>query len=590
LYPIFLVGNIAHRVLVIHYSSSSSSRANHQNNIDNKNWRHEHYHDDRNMKNLPLLGHSTGDNNRNDGSYKVDEKDERTSPQRHTTRTTAGATDGNIIINQVTTMTTTTTTTTTATKQEIDEKKKIQEGHHQQQETRNYNQQRHLNDYNIKVIKYDNIPWLEMTTIQYSSNGSQALDPTKKTILSLQQQQQILQQQQQMHLQWQDIDDGLLLDPEQKNDPNTTRIATRTSTNTIDATTSVDQQHAAATQQRHNCHSFQRYNGVVITTKVHWAQSLIPLKRMLCTIKAAYNRFVQYDVVVFTTIPWTQEEILELAKVVSPASLTVALDGPPLQEQLASMSDEEYEALTKRCHVTNRKEELTWFHHCVEENYGTRANLAYAWQSEFRAYHIWKHPALKEYKWMIWMDSDAICTKTWEKDPIKYMIENNLTIMYDNFPAGSTKGLDLKEKMNKAYGYAICGIWEKQDGTWFTRRCREVDVAWVTHIHGFHHITNLDVYRSEKHMSFLKLMVGDYRFSRKWDDQLGVTVPAAFEAPERVWDMRKHNMTWNIRHNGEYDGKEKFKVKNPIAWWRSEGRLNWKAGRMLCDECFDIKV
>lgn len=319
---------------------------------------------------------------------------------------------------------------------------------------------------------------------------------------------------------------------------------------------------------------------------------------MLCTIKAAYNQFVHYDVVVFTTIPWTLEEIQELEPIVFPASLTVALDGPStLKEHLSSMSPMELEALKKRCHVATAdigedetEEELTWFHHCDEENYTISSNLAYAWQSEFRAYHIYKHPALAKYQYMIWMDSDAICTKTWEDDPIKYMIQHNLTIMYDNFPAGGTKGLDLKDKMMRAYGYAICGIWEKEDGTWFTRKCQEVDVAWVNHVHGFHHVTNLNVYRSNVHMNFLKLMVGDYRFSRKWDDQLGVTVPAAFEAPERVWDMRKHNMTRNIRHNGEYDGKVKFKVKNPIVWWRTEGRVNWTEGRILCDECFDFKV
>jgi len=52
------------------------------------------------------------------------------------------------------------------------------------------------------------------------------------------------------------------------------------------------------------------------------------------------------------------------------------------------------------------------------------------------------------------------------------MIENNLTAMYDNFPAGSTKGLDLKAKMIKAYNKSICGIWETADGHWFTRDCK----------------------------------------------------------------------------------------------------------------------
>ena len=328
---------------------------------------------------------------------------------------------------------------------------------------------------------------------------------------------------------------------------------------------------------------FQRYPDVVITTKVHWAEDLDQLKRMLCTFNAAYNRFVNYDVLVFTTMPWSDEEIEELAKVVAPAKLTVSIDAPPLEEQLASMTKTEVEFLERRCNV-KPEENITWFHHCEEANYTNPSNLAYAFQSEFRAYHIYNHPAMQKYKWMLWLDSDTLCTKTWESDPIKVMIENNLTVLYDNFPAGSTKGLDLKAKMIEAYGRSICGIWETDDGHWFTRDCQPQHVSWVVQIHGFHHITNLDVYRSEKHINFLKLMVGEYRFSRKWDDQLGVTVPAAFEAPEKAWDLRKHNMTWMIRHNGEYDGKDRFKIQNWNKWWIKEGR-DWIAGRLLCDYC-----
>ena len=79
---------------------------------------------------------------------------------------------------------------------------------------------------------------------------------------------------------------------------------------------------------------------------------------------------------------------------------------------------------------------------------------------------------------------------------------------------------DLKAKMINAYGRSICGIWETDDGHWKTRDCLPQHVSWVVQIHGFHHITNLQVYRSEKHMKFLSLMVGDYKFSRKWDGKI----------------------------------------------------------------------
>jgi hypothetical protein len=40
---------------------------------------------------------------------------------------------------------------------------------------------------------------------------------------------------------------------------------------------------------------------------------------------------------------------------------------------------------------------------------------------------------------MIWMDDDAIPTKSWLKDPMKAMVEENLIVFYDNFPQGSVR-------------------------------------------------------------------------------------------------------------------------------------------------------
>lgn len=51
-------------------------------------------------------------------------------------------------------------------------------------------------------------------------------------------------------------------------------------------------------------------------------------------------------------------------------------------------------------------------HHCVDPG-ETRvsSNLAYAWQAEFRAYHIWYNPEIKEYNYMMWFDSDVNIAK-----------------------------------------------------------------------------------------------------------------------------------------------------------------------------------
>jgi len=143
-----------------------------------------------------------------------------------------------------------------------------------------------------------------------------------------------------------------------------------------------------------NSTDFTRYDDVVIVTKVLWAKdlkkNLIP---SLCYLSHAYNDKRKYDIVVFTTLPWTEDEIAELKAVVAPAKLTVALEAPPLEEQVAVMTKEEKDFLYLRCNVTEG-EDISWFHYCTEPGTKHRNNLGYCWQAEFRSYHIWTHPAI----------------------------------------------------------------------------------------------------------------------------------------------------------------------------------------------------
>ena len=112
--------------------------------------------------------------------------------------------------------------------------------------------------------------------------------------------------------------------------------------------------------------TFKRYEDVVIVTKVLWEKDIIPLKQWICLLNHAYNDRMKYDVVVFTTTPWNTDKIIELQKAAAPANLNVAVEGPPLEEQLSGMSDDERDFLRKRCNVKNETEKLTWFHHCTE--------------------------------------------------------------------------------------------------------------------------------------------------------------------------------------------------------------------------------
>ncbi len=126
---------------------------------------------------------------------------------------------------------------------------------------------------------------------------------------------------------------------------------------------------------------FKRHDGVVIVTKVLWPKDIHILKQMFCVLNAAYNRFVNYDIVVFTTMPWTEEEISDLQAHVGDAKLTVALEGPPtLEGHLANMTKDERAFLDERCNVT-AKENITWFHRCQEGESHLVNNLGYCWQS-----------------------------------------------------------------------------------------------------------------------------------------------------------------------------------------------------------------
>ena len=89
------------------------------------------------------------------------------------------------------------------------------------------------------------------------------------------------------------------------------------------------------------------------------------------------------------------------------------------------------------------------------------------------------------------------------------------------------------------------------------------------------HITNLDFFRSEPVMKWSKILIGDTKFSRQYDDQLAVTAPAAVLAPDRTAELRRGaGIQLNIFHNFKMDGK--VQVGGFRRWWRlySEGNFS----------------
>jgi len=99
---------------------------------------------------------------------------------------------------------------------------------------------------------------------------------------------------------------------------------------------------------------------------------------------------------------------------------------------------------------------------------------------------------------MICLDSDALCSQTQDKDPLEAMFQRDLILM-----------LSIIEKLYRGKIH-------------------------VDQVGGFFHVTNLDVYREDSHQKFLKELVGDYRFNRRWDDQLAVTVIPAMKIQQEL--------------------------------------------------------
>jgi len=185
---------------------------------------------------------------------------------------------------------------------------------------------------------------------------------------------------------------------------------------------------------------------------------------------------------------------------------------------------------------------------------------------------------------MFWIDADAMATMTFKTDPMKVFIENDLNLMFDHFPGGLTRLPEVKTKMMGAYGKSICKIsLNKEDGTLEPEFCKEGKKPSVRQVYGFNHITRLDMYRKESHQKFLKSLVSDYKFSRKWDDQLAVTVPAVMEDPKKVRDHRLMGVVLGLHHNTFIDGKDRGKYLSYTNWWANIGKTNWTVARSMCD-------
>lgn len=350
--------------------------------------------------------------------------------------------------------------------------------------------------------------------------------------------------------------------------------------------------------------SFTRYDGVAIVTKVLWPKDIGKVEQWICLINHAYNDKLKYDFIIFTTMPWSDEEIERVQKVAHPANLTVSMEGPSLEEQIDAMSEEERKFLFDRCNVENNTN-ITWFHHCRDGK--NVANLGYSWQSEFRAYHIWTHPTLDKYKYMIWLDTDAYPGQTWEKDPMKLVVENDLAILYAGWPYGVSNINPFRQKMMDAYNATLCNVeraplpeYEKEDAFFiYGKICGPQENGRINQIAGNHHITNLNVFRKDAHQQFLKAFTGDYRFSRAADDQLAVTIVPLMEqylvnngtlddipTKKIVWHEASHSIALRVAHHGMYDVSKNDRAPRRMPAFYNQVKDTWPGLQDRCGSVF----
>jgi hypothetical protein len=334
-----------------------------------------------------------------------------------------------------------------------------------------------------------------------------------------------------------------------------------------DASTSTSTS-TTTTNKKSNLVEFTKQERVVIATKIHSKVHWSALQQMMCLLTQAYNNRVNYDIIVFTTEAIPAHRIEEVQRIVAPANFTVVVDNPGLKALVEEMSPVNQADLFERCNVTS-VDQMDWLKTTCREG-KTLERIGYNWQAEFRALHIWTHEALQPYKYMLWMDSDGFCTKVWDRDPVTYMIQNDLAIFFDHFPQGGSRGRDFQERVEKAFGgQQLCRV-KLIDGH-LHPTIGDCNSASISQVQGFFHITNLDFYRSPPVLNWAKILIGDTRFSRRYDDQLGVTVPAAMLAANKSWEMEYHGINLDVFHNGRLDGKRFVFGDFKKGWWPNNG-------------------
>jgi len=397
----------------------------------------------------------------------------------------------------------------------------------------------------------------------------------------------------------------------------------------------------------------RRKKDTVIVTKIQGPAYLQSLRQMLCLLHYAYNQRTRHDIVVFTSEPIrlldddddtivegkdttetnnnksskktsdgfninrNKREIQKLQSLFAEEGITfrIVVDNPGLHNMVRSLSPKRRRRLLQRCgHLTN-VDELSWYTTCTEEQRSSATNLkerlAYNWQAEFRALHLWNHIAIQQYDYMMWIDADAFCTKRWTSDPVAVLKRYNLTLLFDHFPQGAARGYEFPSLTHQVFNKTICDVeLSSDDGTLSAKegKCLGKKGTRIHQVHGFFHVTKLEFFRSPKVTEWNSAMIGYdeptggkgggdedkgddddddddpgyYRFSRLFDDQIGLTIPAAVLAGGSSRDMKSMGVKLRIMHNYVLDGFMADWRGYFVPWWKRNANTSFPEA---CDRC-----
>ena len=297
----------------------------------------------------------------------------------------------------------------------------------------------------------------------------------------------------------------------------------------------------------------------VIVTKIHGDPTSIGLlKQSYCLLTTAYNSRANHDLLVFSTFPIERSDQEEIHNIVAPANVTFLLDAPPLDDLLETFTPTQKKEVERYCNVSSYRK-LTWDTKCRDPSvWYPECSLSYLWQAEFRSKHLWNHPVLKQYRYLMWWDSDTLPTNHWDVDPIVAMAQNNWTLLYEKFvnKLAEEELPEFDDRVFQSFGKYLCSIesGNNNNGSMVVDMKDNLTDCYpkrkVRKVHGFFHIVDLNVYLNSRALEWYDNFIGETKFSRRWDDQLAVTIPGAMLNPQGCFTMRSKGLGLDVLHNG----------------------------------------